>query len=153
MITDDHAARKSQPNALPRYSKRKFFSVKRSALILAVAAGTSLVVAPVAHAASITYAHNAALSQGEYRYSGLRNAMTGGQTQLELFSGDGAHPIASVETYRPAPGYQTIGYSEGGLTARLSHGRAESVHQKCSWVWPWTSHDIGKLRTTCTFYY
>ncbi len=126
----------------------------QAGLAASIAGALALVAAPVAQAASITYAHNAPLSQFQVRDSGMRSSMTGGVAAPDLFSADGASVQAAIETYNPAPGYRTVGFTYGGQTARLSHARASNVHSKCWWEWPWSmGHDIGRLPTTCSFNY
>lgn len=111
-----------------------------------------LIVAPSASAATYTYANAASTSENAYHYSGTRATITGGQAQTEPFSAEGALPEAFIETYRPAPGYQTIGFSSGGTTANLSHAAATNVQSKCHWDWPWAGGNVGKLKITCKAY-
>lgn len=111
-----------------------------------------LVVAPSASAATYTYANAASTSENAYHYSGNRSTITGGQAQTEPFSAEGALPVAFIETFRPAPGYQTIGFASGGTTANLSHAAASTVQSKCHWDWPWSGGNVGKLDITCKAY-
>lgn len=113
---------------------------------------TVLVVAPSASAATYTYANAVLTSENAYHYSGARATITGGQAQTEPFSADGALPEAFIETYRPAPGYQTIGFASGGTTANLSHASATMAQSKCHWDWPWAGGNVGNLKITCKAY-
>lgn len=108
-----------------------------------------LVVAPSASAATYTYANGASTAENAYHYSGVRSSITGGKAETEPFNAEGALPVAFIETYRPAPGYQTIGFASGGTTASMSHAAAANVHSKCHWDWPWTGGNVGKLKITC----
>lgn len=111
-----------------------------------------LVVAPSASAATYTYANATATAENAYHYSGARSSITGGQAETEPFNAEGALPVAFIETYRPAPGYQTIGFGSGGTTATLSHAAAAGAHSKCHWDWPWTGGNVGNLKITCKAY-
>lgn len=69
-----------------------------------------------------------------------------------MFGADGALPLVTIETYREGPGYQTIGFANGGSRAVLSHENATFAKQKCWWDWPWSPDPIGSLQLTCATY-
>lgn len=106
-------------------------------------------MAPLAYAGTYSYANGVSTREYQVRYSGPRHAINGGNAATEPFSGDGAVPIVLIETYRPSPGYTTLGFATGGGSVTLQHTRATNAHQKCWWNWPWTNEDIGSLRMYC----
>lgn len=141
----------TEPDKVLSRSGRRGGSWK--AIIVAPIFGAmALVLAPVAHAATYTYANNIPTSDYQARDSGFRSSAYGGMGTTELFSPEGVSPIVSVETYRPYPGYRTIGFASAGGTVNMTHASVTSVHQKCWWYWPWSS-GIGSLRLTCAVKY
>jgi len=136
---------KLQPIQMDQRRRRR-----HSALITAVLAGLfALIATPVAQAAVYTYANNVSTGENVTRYSGLRSEIRGGDGNLEPYSVDGANPYVILETYHPAPGYRTIGFSQGVPPVAMIHTKATSAHQKCRWDWPWSSGSIGSLKLTC----
>lgn len=104
---------------------------------------------PVAEAATWTYANKLSVKAYVTRTTVTLSGIRGGTAEIHDFSPEGASPWVHVETYRPAPGYQTVAFARGGGYVSLSHAKAKNARQKCWWVWPWTTKDIGKLKITC----
>jgi hypothetical protein len=123
-------------------------AIRALTVLLAVAAIT-VVIAPMASAASYTYSNSNA-SERQVRYSGVRSSIAGGVAYTGTFGPEGAKPIITIETYRPAPGYQSIGYATGGGYVSMWHTSAGNAYQKCFWDWPWSTSSIGVLKLTCS---
>lgn len=128
----------------PRKSGRSLALVVTGALGVA-----SVIAAPLAQAASYTYANNVSTAENQVRDSGVRSSIRGGNGTLQSFSADGAGTIMYMETYLPAPGYRTIMIGEGGSSVNMSHAATSSAAQKCRWDWPWAGGNIGSLTMTC----
>lgn len=113
----------------------------------AAAVGTT-----VAQAASYTYADLSAPENSVY-FSGTRASISGGYAGTEPFSADGGQVVAYLETYFPAPGYQTVSYNTGtGGQVNVSHINVSNANQKCWWGWPYADGSIGSLDFTCRTY-
>ncbi|MBQ1051933.1 hypothetical protein KBX50_26170 [Micromonospora sp. C51] len=110
-----------------------------------------VIAAPAAQAASHYYANETPSVEWQYRYSGVRPAISGGRAFTEPFSADGGNATVIIETYYDYPGYTTIGYADStGGDVYLSHSNASNSKQKCVWQWPWADPDIsGTLDLTC----
>lgn len=127
-------------------------TVKRIFLGIILAIAATLAFAPIAEAASYTYANNIATSKLTTRDSGLRSSAIGGKGQTQYFEGDGGAARVYVETYRSSPGYQSIAFASSGGSVTLTHARATSVRQKCYWSYSWGDLP-GQLRLTCSVTY
>jgi hypothetical protein len=121
----------------------------RAGVIAMVASGLALSGTAVAQAASYTYASNKSASQNQTFDSGNRASISGGYAATEPFSADGAQAIVTLDTYRPAPGYQSISFNTGGGSVSVIHAATTNVHQKCFWYWPYSGANIGNLDLTC----
>ena len=91
------------------------YTKSMTAITLAGLLGTGLAVAGanVAQAATYTYVNNKSAPENKVYYSGTRSSISGGSAATEPSSADGGQVEVTLETYRPAPGYQTISFNTG----------------------------------------
>lgn len=88
--------------------------LRRAAIGSLIGVAMAVSAASVANAAQYTYANNVSSSEQQVFDSGNQASIVGGTAVVEAFSADGGGVVVYLETYRPAPGYQTIGFSSGG---------------------------------------
>ena len=109
-----------------------------------------ITLAPLAQAVAVTYASAVSTSELSARQSPPLVSISGGTAFTEAFSADGASARVHIETFIPAPGYQTLHHTYGTAgEVNMSHQRRTNVYSKCWWDFPFSGSNIGNLDLTC----
>lgn len=112
-------------------------------------AAVTIIAAPAAQAASYYYAYHISSSEWQYRHSGQRPVIDGGEAWTEYLNAEGATSTVIIETYYPAPGYTTVGYARAGKHVYMGHVAVSNARQKCVWDWGYAGGNVGSLDLTC----
>lgn len=120
-------------------------------LIIGCAAlfGFSMVAIPAAQAATIYYAYGTMTSENAVVSSGLIYNLRGGTAQVGYTPPDSGSWIVYIESYRPAPGYQTYYFGVGAGAVTGYHTAVSSAYSKCWWDYPYGTGNIGQMDTYC----
>lgn len=109
----------------------------------------ALIGAPIAQAATYTYANNISTPELQRRESGQRTAIAGGEAWTEPWGADGAGATVFITTYYPYPGYRTVATFSGGGEVRGTHPNSSNARQQCWWDFEYSNTSIGNLKMTC----
>lgn len=143
-IFERAGARTREGEATSRRPRLRRMKLSLNVAILALAG--VMIGAPAAYAATY-YANGTPTSMNQVRTSQNFASVSGGSASVVV--GDLGAPVqVRIETFRPAPGYQTLGSGTGTGTVSITHATATNAQQKC-W-WRYTAGNVaGPLDLTC----
>lgn len=104
--------------------------------------------ASVAQAATYTSYSSSPASEYQVRSSGSLTPISGGRGSVD-FDLQGVTLRVTIETYRPAPGYQTIFLARGDGSVSFTHQSASNARQKCWWYFAWSPGVDGEAGLHC----